>query len=67
MRRIIRNIDWFRVNNIELDSFSSYYATVSIDVTGKQKRRRSERWVGQVDLEKVSGNWKITKLRLSKY
>lgn len=67
MRREIKNIEWFRVNHIELYSFSSYYATVSIDVTGKQKKRRVEGWVGKIDLEKVSGNWKIIKLRLSKY
>jgi hypothetical protein len=67
MRRNIRNADWFRINHIELYSFSSYYATVSIDVTGKQKRGRVQRWEGKIDLEKVSGNWKIIKLRLSTY
>ncbi len=67
VRNLIRYIDWFRINKVSLNSFSSNYATVSIDVTGKQKTRRPERWVGTIDLEKVGGEWKITKLKLSRY
>jgi serine/threonine protein kinase len=62
VRNIIRGIDWFRVNSVKLNSFSSSYATVSVDVTGKQKTGRPERWVGTIDLENVGGEWKISRM-----
>ena len=40
---------------------------VFVDVTGKQKASGSERWTGSIELEKISGEWKISGISLAKY
>jgi serine/threonine protein kinase len=66
IRKLTKGVDWFRVNEIKMISISGNYATVSVDVTGKQRGKSAEeRWAGTVELENVWGNWKVTKLNLS--
>ncbi len=62
--KMIANIDWFKVNNLDIDNENSDSACVRIDVTGKSLDGKPEGWLGTIDLEKVDGEWKIVKLNL---
>ena len=64
---IIKGIEWFRVNDAYLMSLDDNTSKVFVDVTGKQKASGSERWTGSIELEKISGEWKISGISLAKY
>lgn len=62
LRKSIKNIEWFRVNNLQLENESSGYARVWADVTGKGKNSKPEQWVGTIQVEEINGQWKIVTL-----
>ncbi len=65
LRALIKDSDWVRINKIRQVTHNSYNATVSLDVSGKQKSNATEnRWKGTIELENIEGDWKIAKLRL---
>ena len=66
LRGIIEGIEWFRVNDAHLITLDGDTSRVFVDITGKQKRRSSERWTGSIELEKHYGKWKISEMNLNK-
>jgi E3 ubiquitin-protein ligase DOA10 len=67
LRSVINGIESFRVNEVSLTEMGSGYATVQVNVTGKQKKGSTETWTGTIELEKNEwSEWKITTLNLTK-
>jgi hypothetical protein len=54
---------YFRVNDAKLISYSSDYASVSVDVSGKKYCCKAENWKLTIQLEKVYGEWKIVRFK----
>ena len=55
--------EFFRVNSAKITSYSSYYASVYVDVSGKKSCCRAENWRLTLLLKNVSGDWKIVKFK----
>jgi serine/threonine protein kinase len=55
--------EFFRVNEIQLIDLYGNNASVSVDVTGKKRRRKAENWRLTVELKKVYGEWKIVRFK----
>lgn len=62
IRGLAEGIEWFKLNHIELMNANSRSATISAEVSGKKKGQPSGRWSVTIDLEKISGEWKITNI-----
>jgi serine/threonine protein kinase len=62
LRAIIANTDWCRISKIVPLNVTSSDADISIDVTCKDKGKAPKRWGVTFKLEKVNGDWKITKV-----
>ena len=67
LRGIIKDVQWFRINEAKLINLDYDTSKVFVDVTGKQKQRSKERWTGSIKLEKLRGEWKISEMNLAKY
>jgi len=71
LRTLIKESEWVKINEInEVQPINqnAVDATLSIDVTGKQKSHiASQRWKGTIELAKVEGEWKISRMRLDKH
>jgi len=66
LRVLIEGAKWFKINEIHFISQFADKAEVSVNVTGREKGNMTEEnWAGTIVLEKVGGEWKISKMRLS--
>jgi len=66
LMRLIEGAKWFKINEIHFISQFADKAEVSVNVTGREKGNMTEEnWAGTIVLEKVGGEWKISKMRLS--
>lgn len=63
IRGLADGVEWFKLNQMKLMSANSKSATVSAEVSGKKEGQASGRWSVTIDLEKISGEWKITNIR----
>jgi hypothetical protein len=57
-------IESFKVGRIALVSDDGRgHAVVEVEVTGKRKNEKQQRWVGSILLEQVSSEWKIVSMK----
>jgi len=63
---LVKNIEYFKVNDVRVRSVDANHATVWVDVIGKTySSANSERWMGDIALDAIApGKWAITSLNL---
>jgi hypothetical protein len=64
LSRLVKNVEWLKVNSLRQVYVDSASAKVEIDVDGKAIDRKLEKWSGIIEVEKVYGKWKISKMNL---
>jgi serine/threonine protein kinase len=60
---LVRNVEYFKVNDARVESVGENRATVWVDVIGKPQDGSARRWRGGIELEADSGRWLIASLR----
>jgi hypothetical protein len=66
LQDMIQQVDWYRMEDIRLLQGDTSAAQVEVSVIGKRRNQQPERWSGTVELEKISGEWKIAQMRLTR-
>jgi len=62
---LVKNVDYFKVNEASFRSAESDHASVWVDVIGKSLgAAKLEHWQGLVELEKDAGKWGIVAMRV---
>ncbi len=62
---LVKNVDYFKVNEASFRSAELDHASVWVDVIGKSLgEKKPEHWQGLVELEKDAGKWGIVALRV---
>ena len=61
--KLISNVDWFKVEKLEISKVAENSVTVDIRVTGKNYSELPQTWSGTIELDKIEGTWKILTLK----
>jgi hypothetical protein len=63
LTRVIEGIEYFKINELGLESIEYDTAKVLVNTTGKQRKRSAEDWLVSVSLHKLDTEWKIFEIK----